>query len=113
MNPGGTIRLDFLLYRTPEYVNYTSLTSRPGVLELNDATGLFHVRISDGHDQLFVIRETGFGQEYNIKLTELESSGKNLFKLGKDTTEGLDVVKKEKYQLGNFKLFQIIWNYFK
>lgn len=104
-------RLDFLFFKTPQYLFYGKLGARPGLLGLNDATGHFLSRPQASEevqdDKLFVIRESGFGEEYVMKFNQIQSGGNILFRMGTETQNEVmrQIVIKEKFQLGKFELF--------
>lgn len=106
-----TGRLDYLWFRTPQYLYYETLSNRPSLLGLNDATGHFLARPAaydkKKEDKIFVIRESGFGEEYWMKFNQIYSGGNALFMLGPETQNEVmeQIIKKEKLQLGNFELF--------
>lgn len=100
LNPGAGIRLDYLTYRTPEYLNYSSLKSRPEVLTTNEPAGFLLAHVWP-EDQLFMMQEYGFGREYKLELYEMQTADNYLFNVVGWREELVKMVKKEKYQHGN------------
>ena len=97
--------LNYLSFRTPTYLNYSQLNEKPQIMEVNDVTGLFQLRMSSDWPsfETHLIREKGSEEDYTLKLSQITNpDDSHLFNVREASDEFARFVKKDKFELGNW-----------